>query len=174
MPGSGGITDAGPPSGSRKSGASPRWRGRGSRSSRRAGRRRREVERAVAHRDLVEAIGREVLPQPIRRTVGGKVQAEAPAGPPRRLRGLGDERVAEVPRALADQPNHKQPRRGQRTTAARAAPPIRTASNAHPRPAASRPRPASSARKRVPRVKTRPGTRTPSQPGAKSYSSRYG
>ncbi len=63
---------------------------------------RGDVEGAVADRDLVEAVGREVLPQAIEGTVGRQVEQRA-GQPDLGARGLGHDGMAEVPRAFADE-----------------------------------------------------------------------
>ncbi len=63
------------------------------------------VEGRVADRDLVEAVGREVLPDAVVGTVRGQVQArsgQADLG----SRGLGHERVGHVAGAFADDADH--------------------------------------------------------------------
>ncbi len=66
---------------------------------------RGDVEGRVADRDLVEAVGREVLPYAVEATVGGQVQPRARQADlgTRRLRHDG---VGHVPGAFADDPDH--------------------------------------------------------------------
>ena len=66
----------------------------------------RHVERAVADRDLVEAVRREVLPDAVERAVGRQVEDrawQADLG----ARRLRHERVAEMPGAFADDADHE-------------------------------------------------------------------
>src|SRR6185437_10527845 len=63
------------------------------------------VEGRVADRDLVEAVGREVLPYAVVGTVGGQVQARA-GQTDLGARRLRHDRVGHVARAFADDPDH--------------------------------------------------------------------
>ena len=106
-----------------------------------------DVERAVADRDLVEAVGREVLPDAVGCAVGRQVQArsrQADLG----ARRLRHERMRHVPGAFADDADHEhdaddggqrrraRARRRRRSDAPRSAPSL-PASSCAPAPASS-------------------------------------
>ena len=80
------------------------------------------VEGAVADRDVIEAVGREVLPHPVIGAVGGQVK-QRPGKPDLRANGLRDDWVAEVSRPLADNGDdqHNADQRHKQATSPRAA-----------------------------------------------------
>ena len=107
----------------------------------------RDVEGAVADRDLVEAVGREVLPDTVERAVGGQVQ-QRPGQADLRLRRLGHDaggrgvpRLRRGCRSASTTPSTAgRPRSVWRSCARPACMPARTRE-----PAIARPAPASSA-----------------------------
>ena len=132
---------------------------------------RRHVEGAVADGNLVEAVGREVLPDAIERAVGREVED----GPGQADLGRAGCGTTGWPRCPAPSPRmpiseHDADAAQARERAPRAPTPARPSTRAgreQLRAGAGEQRENS-----VASVKIRPGTRTPSQPGAKSYSSR--